>query len=102
MRPKYGCNLHRLIFAPNDDTTAGLAIHYVREALTMWEPRIEVLELDATRDSPDDSYGNATAGGSPVISAVPGALQIYLQYRVKALQATDHLVYPMQLTGETP
>lgn len=30
MRPGYGSRLHRLVFAPNDDTTAGLAIHYVR------------------------------------------------------------------------
>ena len=25
MRPGYGCDLQRLVFAPNDDTTAGLA-----------------------------------------------------------------------------
>ena len=41
MRPGYGCHLFRLAFAPNDDTTAGLAIHYVRQALERWEPRIE-------------------------------------------------------------
>ncbi len=29
MRPDYGCPLHRIVFAPNDATTAGLAIHYV-------------------------------------------------------------------------
>ncbi len=40
MRPEYGCELHRLTFSPNDDTTAGLAIHYVRRALERWEPRI--------------------------------------------------------------
>jgi len=33
MRPDYGCELARLVFAPNDDTTAGLAIHYVRRAV---------------------------------------------------------------------
>ena len=33
MRRTYGSLLHRLVFAPNDDTTAGLAIHYVRQAL---------------------------------------------------------------------
>jgi hypothetical protein len=26
MRPAYGCDLQRLVFSPNDDTTAGLAI----------------------------------------------------------------------------
>ena len=29
MRPDYGSHLHRLLFAANDQTTAGLAIHYV-------------------------------------------------------------------------
>ena len=27
MRPEFGCDLYRLVFEPNDETTAGLAIH---------------------------------------------------------------------------
>src|SRR5690349_19505038 len=50
MRPEYGCDLHRLVFSPNDATTAGLAIHYVRQALERWEPRIDILRLDADVD----------------------------------------------------
>src|ERR1044072_1860613 len=42
LRPEFGCQIHDLIFAPNDATTAGLAVYYVKEALAMWEPRIEV------------------------------------------------------------
>ena len=38
MRPGYGSRLHRLVFAPNDDTTAGLAIHYVRQAIAAGSP----------------------------------------------------------------
>ena len=33
MPPDYGCPIHRLVFSPNDATTAGLAIHYVRHSL---------------------------------------------------------------------
>ena len=33
MREGWGCNLFRLAFAPNDDTTAGLAMHHVRKAI---------------------------------------------------------------------
>src|SRR5579862_1340961 len=44
MRPTYGCQLYRLVFSPNDETTAGLAIHYVKQALDLWEPRVEVLK----------------------------------------------------------
>ncbi len=47
MRPEFGSNLHDLIFAPNNATTAGLAAYYVEEALGMWEPRITLLEVDA-------------------------------------------------------
>ncbi|GAB4114102.1 MAG: GPW/gp25 family protein [Roseiflexaceae bacterium] len=52
MRPEFGCRIHELIFAPNDDTTAGLAVYYVREALAMWEPRISVEQVDV-RPDPD-------------------------------------------------
>ena len=67
MRPTYGCDLHRLVFSPNDDTTAGLAIHYVRQALERWEPRIEVIRLDAGREAPlrtagRSGYGTAANG----------------------------------------
>jgi uncharacterized protein len=85
MRPHYGCYLHRLVFSPNDDTTAGLAIHYVRQALERWEPRIEVMDLDATR-SPDES--------------MPGLLEITLAYRVRATLQTERLAYAFDLTGE--
>jgi len=83
MRPDYGCNLRRLIFSPNDDTTAGLAIHYVRQALDRWEPRIQILRLDADQHASD-----------------AGVLNIVLEYRVRATQATEQLLLPLDLTGE--
>jgi phage baseplate assembly protein W len=85
MRPHYGCNLHRLVFSPNDDTTAGLAIHYVRQVIERWEPRVEVIRLDATR--PD----NRTS---------PGTLEIYLEYKLRATLQTERLTYSFDLTGE--
>ena len=83
MRPHYGCNLRSLVFSPNDDTTAGLAMHYVRQAIERWEPRIDVVRLDATR--------------SP---ALPGLLEIYLEYRVRATQQTERLAYAFDVAGE--
>jgi Bacteriophage baseplate protein W len=83
MRPDYGCNLHRLVFSPNDDTTAGLAIHYVRQALERWEPRIQVLRLDAERNEAD-----------------PGRLDIVLEYRLRSTRRTDRVVFPLSVTGE--
>ena len=31
MRPEFGCQIHELVFAPNDATTAGLAAYYVEK-----------------------------------------------------------------------
>jgi phage baseplate assembly protein W len=82
MRPEYGCELHRLAFSPNDDTTAGLAIHYVRRALERWEPRIQLLQVDAGR-SPEEAW----------------RLDITLEYRVRATQRGEHFGYPLSLAG---
>ena len=87
MRPTYGCHLHRLVFSPNDDTTAGLAIHYVRQAIERWEPRVDVLHLDATRSEDQ---------------GMTGLLEISLEYRVRATVQTERLAYAFDLTGERP
>lgn len=80
MRPTYGSSLHRLVFSPNNPTTAGLAIHYVRQALARWEPRVEVLDVDA---GPDD--------------ASPERLVVSLRYRVRASQSLATLTLPVDL-----
>lgn len=85
MRPGYGSNLHRLLFAVNDQTTAGLAIHYVRQAIRRWEPRVSIVDVDANVD-PD----------------VASQLNITLTYRVKASLSTESLVYPLDLSGAAP
>lgn len=73
-RPDYGCHLFRLAFAPADDTTAGLAIHYVARAIERWERRVEVLSLDASWPDADATY-----------------LEVLLQYRVRASAHEDAL-----------
>jgi len=83
MRPGYGCDLHRLLFSPNDATTHGLAIHYVRQALQRWEPRIDILRLDANCNAAD-----------------PGRMDIMLEYRVRRTLHRDGLVLPLQLSLE--
>lgn len=80
MFPEYGCNLRKLAFEENDDTTAGLAIHYVREAVRRWEPRVHIIRLDARADREE-----------------PSRLDIILEYRpVHSLQ-TDRLEYSIDL-----
>jgi phage baseplate assembly protein W len=83
MRPDYGCNLHRLIFSPNDNTTAGLAIHYIRQAIEQWEPRVDIMLLDAVRDP-----------------EAPERLNIRLVYRVRATLHVEPLTIAVGLAGE--
>lgn len=83
MRPDYGCDLHRLAFEPNDETTAGIAILHVRRAIERWEPRVEILELDASPD-PD----------------VPGRLDLVLDYRVRSLPETHQLRWSVLVASE--
>jgi uncharacterized protein len=83
MRPDYGCDIHRLVFWPNDDTTAGLAIHYVRLAIARWEPRIDVVRLQAGRSTGD-----------------PGRLEVDLHYRVRGTGRADFVSFNVTLTGE--
>ena len=83
MRPGYGCDLYKLVFSPNDDTTAGLAIHYVRQALDRWESRIQVLRLDAGRSEAD-----------------PGRLDITLEYQLRTTRRHENLVFSLSLSGE--
>ena len=85
MRPDYGCELRRLVFSPADDTTAGLAIHYVRQALARWEPRVEVLRVDAARSAEE-----------------PARLDVVLDYRVRATQAVERLELPLRLQEGAP
>ena len=83
MRPDYGCSLRRLVFSPNDDTTAGLAIHYVRQALERWEPRIEIMKLDAGRDE-----------------QAAERLTVMLEYRVKATRRNERTAFSISLTAD--
>lgn len=83
MRPDYGCQLYRLVFSPNDETTAGLAIHYVRQALDLWEPRIDVLRLDAERNTEEQEK-----------------LTISLEYRVRSTQQITTTTFSFSLSGE--
>src|SRR5262245_11133805 len=55
-RPSYGCGIHDLVFATRTAGTMGDVIRAVESALALWEPRIDVLEVDAY-PHPDDPTG---------------------------------------------
>lgn len=84
MRPEFGCQIHELIFAPNNAATAGLATYYVEEALGMWEPRIRVQEVTAQPDPNDEAR-----------------LLVEIRYEIKATHDSRSLVFPFyRIPGE--
>ncbi|HEX3542806.1 MAG TPA: GPW/gp25 family protein [Acidimicrobiales bacterium] len=76
MRPDFGCAIWELIFDPLNHNTVGLLAQRVREAVSRWEPRVDLERVDVTVGS---SGADAT---------------IDLVYRVKATNDRRNLVYP--------
>ncbi len=83
MRPTFGCRLHELVFAPNNSHTAAQARRFVEEALGMWEPRINVIQVDVHPDPDEDNR-----------------LLIEIEYDVKATHDRRSLVHPFYLIPE--
>lgn len=80
MRPTFGCGLHELVFSVNDSATRAMAAFHVREALREWEPRIDVLRVDASSGGEHDEQ-----------------LLIDIDYRVRLTDGRYNLVYPFYL-----
>ena len=80
MRPDFGCGIHDLIFAPINTTTVNLVENTVREALTLWEPRIELIKVEASAERSDE-----------------GKLLVSIDYRVRVTNNRFNLVYPFYL-----
>jgi phage baseplate assembly protein W len=78
MRPLVGCGVHQRLFDGDTETTRAAIAQDVREALTKWEPRIDVLDVRVNRA---DALGNR--------------LVVFIDYRVRANNAAHNLVYPL-------
>jgi phage baseplate assembly protein W len=80
MQPDFGCGIHEMTFSIIDTATAGLVEEMVREALILWEPRIEVKDVKATLEN-----------------FVQGRMDISIDYLVRATNNEFNLVYPYYL-----
>ncbi|MCP4217591.1 MAG: GPW/gp25 family protein [bacterium] len=80
MRPDFGCGIHDLVFAPINTTTVNQVKISVQEALTIWEPRIELDEVKVSTDK-----------------ANVGMLPVSIDYRVRTTNNRFNLVYPFYL-----
>lgn len=80
MRPEFGCDIHDYVFSTIDTTTLNLIETSVHEALTRWEPRIDVRRVEASRERID-----------------AGELMISIDYRIRSTNVESNLVYPFYL-----
>ena len=81
MLPEFGCGVHDLVFEPNTAALRGLVQARVRDALTRWEPRIDLLDVRVESPAPDER----------------NYLVIRVDYRVRANNTFFNLVYPFFL-----
>jgi phage baseplate assembly protein W len=77
MRPEFGCRIWDQLFEPVNANTVGLMAQAVREAVTQWEPRVELIDVVVTPDDDDSSL-----------------VRIAVTYRVRATNDRRNLVYP--------
>jgi len=84
MRPRFGCGIHDLVFEANTAALRGVVQEKVRESLTRWEPRIDVLNVEVRTPAEGRNY-----------------LLIRVDYRIRANNAFYNLVYPFFLTEGT-
>jgi uncharacterized protein len=80
MRPEFGCTVHELLFEAIDALTLGQVEHAVRVALTRWEPRIDVHDVQFDLSQVDD-----------------GVLGIRISYVIGATNSIRNLVHPFYL-----
>ena len=80
MRPDFGCRIHDLMFAPNNDVTSVRAAYYCEEAIYKYEPRIEEVEVEAKPNSVE-----------------PNRLDLIITYVIAGTNNKRNLVYPFYL-----
>lgn len=77
MRPDFGCRIQDFIFSPADGSTAAAISSEVATALTRWEHRIDVENVEVLFTAED-----------------PSVLYIDIDYRMKRTNSRHNLVFP--------
>jgi uncharacterized protein len=80
MRPTFGCGAPSYVFAPGSVQFLNRLQETVSDALTMWEPRVDVLSVVAEADADD-----------------PTQVTVAVECRVRATNSPLNLVYPYYL-----
>jgi phage baseplate assembly protein W len=79
MRPEFGCGIYDLVFETNSATTAGRIAQEVRDALLVFEPRMDVRDIQVQPQNDGE------------------VLLLSIDYEVRATNNVFNLVYPFYL-----
>jgi phage baseplate assembly protein W len=79
MRPDFGCGIQAYVFAPINPTTFGNIAHQVRQALTKWEPRIDLLNVNVE------------------VGSEPSQILIRADYKIRSTNSFHNMVYPFYI-----
>jgi phage baseplate assembly protein W len=82
MRPTFGSEAPRLVFAPGSERYLRLLETTIREAVRDWEPRVELDDVRAEVDTTDESRTTVS-----------------IAYRVRSTNSRLNLVFPFYLTS---
>jgi Bacteriophage baseplate protein W len=80
MRPDFGTEAPRLVFAPGSEQFLHLLETTVRNAIINWEPRVDVQSLDAEADPVD-----------------PARITVSIAYTIRQTNTRKNLVFPYYL-----
>jgi phage baseplate assembly protein W len=80
MRPEFGCGIHDLVFEVVNTTTLTGIEASVREALALFEARIDVLQVKATSNA-----------------GLDGQVRISIDYQIRGTNNQLNLVYPFYI-----
>ena len=83
MRPDFGCGIYDLVFEVNSPSTAGKVAQAIRQALLLFEPRVDVLDIQV----------QAADGGATLL--------ISIDYQVRTTNNVFNLVYPFYMERST-
>ena len=84
MKPKYGCDLHRLVFSSLTSSAKSQIVDMIRMAVLWYEPRITVEQIDVRINTEDF-----------------GVIYITLEYTIRKTNTRDNIVYPFYLKEGT-
>ncbi|HEU0031277.1 MAG TPA: GPW/gp25 family protein [Kofleriaceae bacterium] len=82
-RPDFGCRIHDLMFAPNNEMTAAIAEEYCEEAIYKYEPRVDKVICRAMPNADQ-----------------PNRLDIRIEYVIAGKHEKRSLVYPFYLRNQ--